>query len=355
MEINNNIINEITDALYKEIVGPSPNPNYINEETGEEILLARVHGSPKSRYGAGMLYPQQSEIREPDGTDAKTAYNDERQTEQPKINQESRSNSNREDNGSDEEPVGLANQYLPSAMGFTAHFNNNLENKTLNLDISSAFYEKGIDQIEKKTLDNDGNVKIQEFNGQVVLSEYWTRVQIKPDPLKIDLNSVFNKGSKAYEITIRKNSEGKDWLRLRIFNRTTSQDKQKGLMTCTFVLINAIKATTDNSLNQKHILFQNKLKITASDNKFIVPFQERHASSDTQEEKELNLLYRKKRIFAIGHGTSVSWKAELINNTESVNSIYTSVIPVYELPQVAPTTHVSLSMLEKFSILLLRI
>ena len=61
-----NIRDEILDAVIREIVGPSPNPNYLDEETGEEILLARIHGAPKSRYGAGMLYPQQTANREVD-------------------------------------------------------------------------------------------------------------------------------------------------------------------------------------------------------------------------------------------------------------------------------------------------
>ncbi|MEP6595804.1 MAG: hypothetical protein ABJA71_07645 [Ginsengibacter sp.] len=52
------IRDEIVDAVFKEIIGPSPNSNYLDPTTGEEILLAKVHGSPKSRYGAGMLYPQ---------------------------------------------------------------------------------------------------------------------------------------------------------------------------------------------------------------------------------------------------------------------------------------------------------
>ena len=63
------IRNEIVDAVIKEIIGPCPNPNYLDEETGEEILLASVHGAPKSRYGAGMLYPQQTSNIEMEGAE----------------------------------------------------------------------------------------------------------------------------------------------------------------------------------------------------------------------------------------------------------------------------------------------
>jgi hypothetical protein len=54
------IRNEIIEALKREINGPAPHPEYIDDETHEEILLNFVHGSPITRYGSGMLYPQNS-------------------------------------------------------------------------------------------------------------------------------------------------------------------------------------------------------------------------------------------------------------------------------------------------------
>src|SRR5690606_825409 len=82
--------------------------------------------------------------------------------------------------------------------------------------------------------------------------------------------------------------------------------------------------------------------------KLIVPYKERVLASDTDEEKELNLLYRKKRVFSIGHGTSVQWETQNDNTTgyETVSKVWTSVLPEYDLRQVAPTSHVMLSMLE---------
>jgi hypothetical protein len=72
-----NIRDEILDSVIREIVGPCPNGHYLDNETGEEILLASIHGSPKSRYGAGMLYPQ-NEINkeEVDGDEVDTSENE---------------------------------------------------------------------------------------------------------------------------------------------------------------------------------------------------------------------------------------------------------------------------------------
>ena len=71
-----NIRDEILDSVIREIVGPCPNRHYLDDETGEEILLASIHGSPKSRYGAGMLYPQ-NEINNENDNDNNSNINKE--------------------------------------------------------------------------------------------------------------------------------------------------------------------------------------------------------------------------------------------------------------------------------------
>ena len=38
------IRNELLDKLRKEIIGPCPNAQYMDKETGEEILVRGVHG-----------------------------------------------------------------------------------------------------------------------------------------------------------------------------------------------------------------------------------------------------------------------------------------------------------------------
>ena len=114
-------------------------------------------------------------------------------------------------------------------------------------------------------------------------------------------------------------------------------------------MINALHSVTDDKANSKKILYQNELILTTESSSLIVPYEEKVLKSYTDEENELNLLYRKKRVYSIGHGTSVEWEVEDNDNRskyEIVKQVKTSVIPVYDLPQVAPTAHVTLSMLE---------
>ncbi|MBK7425573.1 MAG: hypothetical protein IPI60_00295 [Saprospiraceae bacterium] len=170
----------------KEIVGPSPNSNYLDEATGEEILLASVHGSPKSRYGAGMLYPQQEinlgEVTSDQNENIEDDNAGENQTAED-VEGEKRSRDFSGD-GQDEEPVGMANQYLPSAMGCTIRFNSQEQDDKIELSILSAYYEKGKDKKPKKQVSKDGKVEVYLNNeGKTFDSDYWIRRPIRIEPL----------------------------------------------------------------------------------------------------------------------------------------------------------------------------
>lgn len=343
------IRDEILKAIKNEIVGPSPNPNYIDSSTGEEILLDRVHGSPKSRYGAGMLYPRQSAIIENDdpGDQKDTENIEEGETsESPNIESENQSSSYSGSESSEEEPVRMANQYLPSAMGFTVRFKKNEERDDLTVNIKSAYYVRGSGELPKRRANQSGQIEDVVSPEGIVTSEYWIRRPVECDPIYVNLNSLFESDSRSYEKVMLENTEGECWLKFKIFNRSTSVDESNGFLTLTFVLINEILGSTDSRANTRNILFQNELEISTSNKNLITPYVEKHSSIDTTEEKELNLLYRKKRIYAIGHGASVVWKTEIDNGYEKVCVLKTSIIPNFDLPQVAPTAHVELSMFE---------
>jgi len=346
-----NIRDEIVGAIKREIIGPSPNPNYLDEATREEILLASVHGSPKSRYGAGMLYPQQEfnqiEVDGAQNDNLDTNNNEENQTSEDI--QSKKSSIDFSGDGQDEEPVGMANQYLPSAMGFTIRFNSQEQDDKIELSILSAYYEKGNDKKPRHQVNKEGKVETYVNNeGKTFDSDYWIRRPLQIEPLVFNTNALFAGKNKSFNRVLRQNDKGKDWLVLRIFNRTTKEDETEGLLTYTFVILNALNSTTDDSSNGDKVLFQNELSISAENVKLIVPYKERVLASDTDEEKELKLLYRKKRVFSIGHGTSVQWETQNDDSTgyETVSKVWTSVLPEYDLRQVAPTSHVTLSMLE---------
>jgi hypothetical protein len=340
---------EIINAVVREIVGPCPDPIYRDADTGEELLLSRVHGSPKSRYGAGMLYPQQTiNLEPPPDSGAGIKVEDENEDENNQGDEENRNDSNTEAGSPDEEPVGLANQYLPSAMGFTVRFVKNDSNDEISLNIKSAYYVTGTGQQQVRKVTTDSEiVNVLSKDKQPLLSDYWIRRPIELEAVKLNINSLFQTNNRNYERILKKDVNGNDWLKLQVFNRSSTYDESDGFYTFTFVLINATGTITDGNVNANHILYQNELALSTENENLIAPYREKNALTDTDEEKELNLLYRKKRIFGIGHGTAVNWETcNDSSNTEKIRRIYTSVIPIYEMPQIAPSENVELSMLE---------
>ena len=343
------IRDEILEAIIKEITGPSSNPYYKDEETGEELLLAGVHGAPKSRYGAGMLYPQQSiniEINDSESSDENYEEEGLESTSFEFNESEGKNVSMTELGGSDEEPVGLANQYLPSAMGFTIRFRIGLDNDLITLNIKSSYYEKGVQKLPQKKRNKEGEVVISESKGNPYLVDYWIRRPINPNPITLNIYGLFKDNKKCFDKVLMENHHGESWLILRIYNRTSKLDEKEGYLTFTFVILNNLKSTTDSSANSDRILFQNGITLITDSKDLIAPYREKSVSTDTDEERELNLLYRLKRVFAIGHGTSVKWETKKEDNSEIIEKVETCVIPVYDLPQVAPTSFVQLSMLE---------
>ncbi|SHI46721.1 helicase-related protein [Pseudozobellia thermophila] len=336
------IRDQIIDDIIKEVCGPDPHPAYIDETTGEEILLERVHGSPKLRYGAGMLYPQATNITE---LDENTAITDDDVEEEPsEYHDDSRTTQGSlADDGDSDESIGLANEFLPSAMGFTCKMK--ADHGTISVHINAAWYERSNQGIaEKRVVDRGYEDKRNTQSGAIVLRRNWTRRPLDIKEVVLDLKEIgFNRGL-VFEkvVAVTPWNTNQDWLTLRVYNRSRKEHIDKGECILTFTIINKILASTNQEENDRAILFQNKIYIKDESGGHILPYDERNSANDTEEEEELLLLYREKKTYAIGHGCSVQWD----ESNDRVYGLATSVVPVYELPQVSPTQHVTLSMLE---------
>jgi hypothetical protein len=345
------IRNELILALKSEIVGPALNPHYKDEKTGEELLLKFVHGAPNARYGAGMLYPQafiNKEISEEGKSNSGEEQPNENDHDSDEPHNQRRQGSSLAGEGSDEEPVGLANQYLPSAMGFTIRLIKPEDgvDEQITIKINSAWYEKGNDQKPIKTLDDENKIvpSINKKSGEQYFSDYWIRRPVDIESFSLSVNELAGKRPRS---KILFSPENKNWLKLSVFDRTTREDVENGFLTFTFTLINVRTAGTNNHEYSSSILFQNEIILTVQNESLIAPYKEKQSLNDTDEEQELNLLYRKKRVFAIGHGTAVEWKSETKDEIESVTEVRTAVLPVYEMPQIASSDiKIDLSMFE---------
>ncbi len=338
----------IIEAIRKEVIGPDPHPAYTDAQTGEEILLAGVHGSPKKRYGAGMLYPRgtnfdsTSQSEESEGPDSPETE-DEGEIHSGSVTGDGRGGENTPDDTESEEPVGLANQLLPSATGFTVRIRN--RDAKIQVKTHSAWYEKGNGELPVKTVTESGEIVERNPEKSYFMREYWVRRPLPPEKgiAEVPLSKLCEKKGKVYEKVILRLEDESPWLTLEIRNRTTSRDQKEGYCTLTFSLVNCARAKPDHRISDKYILFQNQLELFCPEPGIIQPYREKQSRSDTHEEEEMRLLYRNKRVYAVGHGCSVRWEQE---KSGTVRKACTEFTPLFEIPPVNPTRHVELSMLE---------
>jgi hypothetical protein len=81
-----------------------------------------------------------------------------------------------------------------------------------------------------------------------------------------------------------------------------------GLRVATVSIVNTSVMKTDSPISSSDCLFQLRMRITCEEGRFVEP---PHPSVALDaEEEELRLRYRKRRAWAVGHATSVSWSAE---------------------------------------------
>lgn len=335
------IRDQIIDDIIKEVCGPDPHPAYTDGTTGEEILLERVHGSPKLRYGAGMLYPQATQITE---LDENSEIGDEVEEDSTEHNDDSKaSRGSLADDSDSDESIGLANEFLPSAMGFTCKMRSN--HGKISINVNSAWYELSeIGVTEKRVVDAGYDDKRNVRTGELVMRRNWVRRPLDIEEVILDLEPIGSSRGLVFEkvIAVTPWNTDQNWLTLRVYNRSRQESIDKGECILTFTIINQVSASADQQENDRSILFQNNISVKDESEGTILPYDERNSANDTEEEEELLLLYREKKTYAIGHGCSVQWDES--NNT--VKGLTSSVIPIYELPQVSPTQHVTLSMLD---------
>lgn len=319
----------LINQLIKEIVGPGIGPDdsspYKDDLTGEEILLNYVHGTPTQRYGAGILFPQEvtEEIQNSSTSSEDITYDSDIVSSENKEESQperivSKETNEAIENENDDDVSTLSNQLKPSAMGLTFRCKTS---GVIKVSVKSARYEKATDQKPKWQINTDNQLEAKE------LQDYFIRRPLTIDPIIIDLSSI-NTDSKEILRKVIFTHNSVDWLELRINNRSTSHELSEGLLILTVSIINLRNGTPN--LNS---LFQNEITVSTEQANILVPYRDKVLEND-YEVSELNLLYRKRKMFGIGHGCAVVWQENQINEN-SVSAISTSVLPVYEIPLIA--------------------
>lgn len=311
---------EILQFIRRELIGPDPVKPHL-QENGEEILL---NEPPRLRYGAGILFP--SPNKDGEGATYSTADSttaaeeeviktntDEISVESSEIIEDNNTSSNVSDDF--EEEIGLANNFLPSAMGFSC-----------------------FSKIPKDGFKVQVNVGIYEINDYCYEKDDGTEVHKKAyyrssldQLLPIPTSDIPLISGTAKEFAVVGKDGKKIELILNIRNRTHGIDSDKNIHLLTFTLINKNKGARENIRNED-CFFQVSFSVSASEECFC-PYKLAASKTDQDDEKSNQLLFRKKKTFAVGHGCSPSW---VDDDSQTVITITTEAIPSYEIKPIVP-------------------
>lgn len=333
---------EIIRVLKEELYGPSRNGTEIDisqiqpfqkaEEaygpfrekgTGEEIIQ---RDDPTKHYGVGVLHPlgiiDEEKVDGQEGIGL--GVNAEERLISGVIDDSTSDNLNKtidntlgnlvsvnNDTNPDDFDLSIANSYKPSIIGvsFLAEFH---ENSILKVNASGGRYREFpvvIAGAERKWWVRS-EVKIYaEFHAKDILASK----KVKLSPSLVETN----------------NTEDLN-LQIEVYSRPTSEQNNQRLMTV--CLVN--RTETDH---KEFVLFQAffTATITTPDaTSCILPYPRPPFENLDEEERSIELLYRKSTTFAVGHGCAAGWNVSPKGNR--ANWISAECLPQFETPSMTP-------------------
>lgn len=299
----------IIESLRRELVGPL----WTDESTEDtnEILQE----SPILRYSAGVLFPNNQVIIE--GNDAdnldtnnleEIEDNNEKDGEEIPISISEKSDLLPQERQTEplstayDETVRLANEFYPSAIGLS--FIADIPENGLIIQARAAIY---------KSKKNDTNPKYRDWERKIL--------EIQPQILKVLDNT-----KPYFDVSFDSLSEN---LKLRAIGHR----RQNKTYLITVSLLNTKQGTMGKSPSGEDCFFQAEFDVTAN-GQYV--FHEYHTTNKTLKDAEdlaLELLYRKRKAFAVGHGCAAEWGDKLHDCT---NKILTSIVPSFKVAPVEP-------------------
>lgn len=305
---------DILEFIRKELIGPDPSRPHV-QANGEEIL---INEPPRLRYGAGVLFPKAVKVEQIDTTSVdEKALLDELDTAQKETDETVSANSRTPTDMAEdfEEEIGLANSFLPSAMGFSCF--STIPDSGFVIEAKLGIYEYK-------------DYSYPREDGHSVPRKAYYRTSLDQQITIASAEIPIKSGTSFDKILIDKNGMPIE-LKLNIRNRTHAGLSEKGVCLLTFTLINQ-NAGSQTNIKNEDCFFQVSFTVT-SKQKCFHPYKTVMSKADKEDEKSNQLLFRKKKTFAVGHGCSPSWHDQ---DWEFTDSITTEAMPVYEIKPIVP-------------------
>lgn len=296
----------LLDELRRELVGPT---------SPEEVLEA--HEAPRIRYGAGILFPREiATLTLEENSAGSGTEGAEGSSEQTTGERNSRGD--RVDTDSSElidGEINRANDYLPSAMGLSAYGD---LTKGVTIHIEFAQYLR---------LPSEG------------APARWQRTA-KQIAVFIPASELLGKNN----VIIRKSLDSADEavsVSLRMFVRSSKTGHNARLFTIS--LLNDTSGIAQGGRSD-HCLYQCGIRAvlgTGDEDLQFSPLPSRDSDHLSKELLSLELLYRHRLVYAVGHGVAPDWTENVDGKCTSIN---TEVVPDYEVKPIVATSIENLSL-----------
>lgn len=312
--------NELIAALRRELVGPDV-PPFGSDIVASDSWSEELQESPIQRYSCGVLFPQSQPINEVDNADDSNAADTEdagaSDTPPGMSIDEQGEEIARDGSASDrladayDETIRMANEFLPAAMGLT--FVSDHPVHGLVIKATAARYESFAPKLDEGGL------------------RKWRRIPLSIAPISLYFPRTVSHDMQEFELAPR--------LVVRAIYRRRSDDS----FSVTVSMLNMNRNASDTSPSGSDCFFQVGLEIADPEQRFVFrevrsvrrTFAEDEADRDLCEEAALELLYRKRKNFAAGHGCSAEWAQESDART---NLVRTSIVPEFKVPPIEPRT-----------------
>tara|TARA_B100000315_G_scaffold260878_1_gene326730 strand:+ start:2890 stop:6507 length:3618 start_codon:yes stop_codon:yes gene_type:complete len=348
----------LIELVRQEVLGPEPSKDpELNQDNGEEILLNVL---PKSRYGAGVLFPQNSvyEAMEENSDDdidlshvvQEYEYEEDKNndTEEDSGSKHDRSYMDDNESGISDHLVKMINAHKPSAMGLSCILNKNTDK--VKITVVMAVYKKR--EYHCKKCDNSGisktdiNKKGCRYCNNGYLNEGYFRVPLQfefdlsiKDILKngkYEKVFILNESSLPVDSTLEPLPKNKG-ITFIATKRNGKGVPEDGVLITFSVINNNISKVIQESgrpiIKNWHCFFQSGVTVELQDNKYnFIPLRSNNGLHTHRDKKINELLYRNKPSYAVGHGCAASYNEEKSHLT----LVKTDSFPEYEMMKIDP-------------------
>ena len=304
----------VVSFLARELVGPDPQPGLV-QENGEEIL--RPQDPPRLRYSAGVLFPLQADLSSQiDAEPGEVAGADEVEYEADEVEGAGEVDGmgrGRDEGGDTDQDVSLANEYLPSAMGLSVLLE---APDRLVVRVAAARYERR-EVPEKNWTTRDGE--------HVRYMGHW-RV---PLAAEVDLEGgrLLGQGVQSFSLPAFGDDDGTGGLHVHVLSRPHGENTRVRLVT--FTLVNRTVARGGRPQDDE-CFFQCGFSVAGTGPCFH-EYPEPAGSPADGEAASVRLLYRHRRVYAVGHGCAPEWGEEAARR---VSEVRTATLPTYDVKPI---------------------